>query len=415
MIWTLMKESIKFAFGSLWGNKLRAFLSLLGIVIGVFSIILVLSAVSSLQKNVENSFNSLGSNVVFVGKWPWDGMGPDYPYWKYLKRPNPNPREIEYIFERSSVIADIGFRAQRTVSASHRDQKASSLQLMGISHAYDKVRPLDIEEGRYFTEQESRMGKNVTILGNDTKEALFGSNPAIGSSIRINGKVYEVIGVLKPEGSGFIGGFNDGACFVPINNFKALFNLKSLAIYSEIVVMPKEGISMDVLKSELTGTMRGIRKLKPMEEDDFSLNETSILTQMTASIFAILNIVGWVIGMFSIFIGGFGVANIMFVSVKERTSEIGIQKSLGAPRKFILWQFLIESMVLSSVGGVIGLLLVFVATFVITQSFGFDMSLNAQNAGIGIFLSTLTGMVAGIVPAYSASRMDPVEAIRGGK
>src|SRR5690606_18937857 len=148
---------------------------------------------------------------------------------------------------------------------------------------------------------------------------------------------------------------------------------------------------------------------------DFSLNETSILTQMTASIFAILNIVGWVIGMFSIFIGGFGVANIKFVSVKERTSEIGIQKSLGAPRNFILWQFLIESMVLSSVGGVIGLLLVFVTTFVITQSFGFDMSLNVQNAGIGIFLSTLTGMVAGIVPAYSASRMDPVEAIRGGK
>lgn len=415
MILTLMKESIKFAFGSLWGNKLRAFLSLLGIVIGVFSIILVLSAVSSLQKNVENSFNSLGSNVVFVGKWPWDGMGPDYPYWKYLKRPNPNPREIEYILERSSVIADIGFRAQRGVSGSHREQKVSSLQLMGVSHSYDKVRPLEISEGRYFNEQESRMGKNVTILGNDTKEALFGSNPAVGAKIRIEGKVYEVIGVLKPEGAGFIGGFNDGACFVPINNFKSLFNLESMANYSEIVVMPKEGIPMDVLKSELTGTMRGIRKLKPMEEDDFSLNETSILTQMTASIFAILNIVGWVIGMFSIFIGGFGVANIMFVSVKERTTEIGIQKSLGAPRKFILWQFLIESMVLSSVGGILGLVFVFITTIVITKFLGFDMSLNIQNATIGIFLSTLTGMIAGIVPAYSASKMDPVEAIRGGK
>lgn len=415
MILTLINESIKFAFGSLWGNKLRASLSLLGIVIGVFSIILVLSAVSSLQKSVENSFNSLGSNIVFVGKWPWDGMGPEYPYWKYLKRPNPNPREIEYILERSSVVAELGFKAQNSVSTSYRDQVANFVQFIGVNHTYNNIRPIELESGRYFSEQESRNGKNVVILGADVKNALFGPENGLNKTIRINGRVYEVIGIMKPEGSGFIGGFNDGAVFTPINNFRNLFNIKSMAVFSEILVKPKDGVNMTALKSELEGTLRGIHKLKPIEDNDFSLNETSILTQMTDAIFKILNIVGWVIGMFSIFIGGFGVANIMFVSVKERTPEIGVQKSLGAPSQFILWQFMVESVFLSLLGGIIGLFLVFIASVLVTKFFNFEMELNLQNASIGILLSTITGMVAGIIPAYSASKMNPVDAIRGGK
>lgn len=407
-----MKESVRFALGSLWANKLRTSLSLLGIIIGIFSIILVLSAVSSLKKDVENTFNSLGSNIIFVGKWPWDGMGPDYPFWKYLSRPNPNPAEVEQLLKRTSIVGDMAYRAQYTVKVNQRNNAVEGVQMMGISHSFERLRPMDFEAGRYFSDQESRSGKAVAILGYDCKEGLFPGENAVGREIRINGKVFEVIGSLANEGGGLMGGFNNSAVFVPVNQFRQMYNLSSRNVFSEILVTPKPGISNAAIKDELTGAMRSIRKLRPVEEDDFSLNETSILTQMTESTFQILNVVGWVIGMFSIFIGGFGVANIMFVSVKERTAQIGVQKALGAPRRFILWQFLIESVVLSLLGGLIGLFVVFTTTYIITNYFNFAISLNFQNAFIGVFLSAITGMISGIIPAFTASRLDPVEAMR---
>lgn len=412
MFASLIKESIRFALGSLWGNKLRTFLSLFGIVIGIFSIILVLSAVNSLEKNIEGTFNSLGTNVVFVGKWPWDGMGPDYPYWKYMKRPQPSPAEVELIRRRASSVADVAFRSQFGTNGAYKDMSAENIQLMGISYEFDRLRPLDIEQGRYFTEQESRYGKNVAILGVETAQALFPDGGGVGKTIKLNGKNFEVIGTLAREGQGLLGGFNDQAVFIPLQSYRSMVNLNSSNVFSEILVQPKPGISNEGIMDELRGTMRSIRKLRPTEDDDFALNETSILTQMTEATFAVLNIVGWIIGMFAIFIGGFGVANIMFVSVKERTNIIGIQKALGARRSFILWQFLVESVVLSLLGGLAGLGLVAAAAWIVTTNFDFEINMSAQNALIGIILSVVTGMVAGIIPAWMASRLDPVEAIR---
>lgn len=412
MFVSLIKESIRFALGSLWGNKLRTFLSLFGIVIGIFSIILVLSAVNSLEKNIEGTFNSLGTNVVFVGKWPWDGMGPDYPYWKYMKRPQPSPAEVELIRRRASSVADVAFRSQFGTNGAYKDMSAENIQLMGISYEFDRLRPLDIEQGRYFTEQESRYGKNVAILGVETAQALFPDGGGVGKTIKLNGKNFEVIGTLAREGQGLLGGFNDQAVFIPLQSYRSMVNLSNFNVFSEILVQPKPGISNEGIMDELRGTMRSIRKLRPTEDDDFALNETSILTQMTEATFAVLNIVGWIIGMFAIFIGGFGVANIMFVSVKERTNIIGIQKALGARRSFILWQFLVESVVLSLLGGLAGLGLVAAAAWIVTTNFDFEINMSAQNALIGIILSVITGMVAGIIPAWMASRLDPVEAIR---
>lgn len=412
MLISLLRESIRFALGSLWSNKLRTFLSLFGIVIGIFSIILVLSVVNSLEKNIEGTFNSLGTNVVFVGKWPWDGMGPDYPYWKYMKRPNPSPSELDLIRKRASSVADVAFRSQFNTNATYKDQSAQNIQLMGISYEFNRVRPLDIEQGRYFTEQESRYGKHVAVLGVETASALFPDGGALGKTVKLNGTNFEVIGTLTREGQGLLGGFNDQAVFVPLQTYRGMVNLNSMNVFSEIVVQPKPGVSNAGIMDELRGTMRSVRKLRPSEDDNFALNETSILTQMTATTFAVLNVVGWIIGMFAIFIGGFGVANIMFVSVRERTNIIGIQKALGARRSFILWQFLVESVVLSLLGGVAGLMMVLLAARVATVAFDFEINMSLQNASIGIILSVITGMLAGIIPAWMASRLDPVEAIR---
>lgn len=412
MLISLVRESIRFALGSLWSNKLRTFLSLFGIVIGIFSIILVLSVVNSLEKNIESTFNSLGTNVVFVGKWPWDGMGPDYPYWKYMKRPNPSPSELDLIRKRASSVADVAFRSQFTTNATYKDQSAQNIQLMGISYEFNRVRPLDIEKGRYFTEQESRYGKHVAVLGVETASALFPEGGALGKTLKLNGINFEVIGTLAREGQGLLGGFNDQAVFVPLQTYRGMVNLSSMNVFSEIVVQPKPGVSNAGIMDELRGTMRSVRKLRPSEDDNFALNETSILTQMTATTFAVLNVVGWIIGMFAIFIGGFGVANIMFVSVRERTNIIGIQKALGARRSFILWQFLVESVVLSLLGGIAGLMMVLLAAKVATVAFDFEINMSLQNAFIGIMLSVITGMLAGIIPAWMASRLDPVEAIR---
>ena len=199
---------------------------------------------------------------------------------------------------------------------------------------------------------------------------------------------------------------------MPLQTYRGMVNLSSMNVFSEIVVQPKPGVSNAGIMDELRGTMRSVRKLRPSEDDNFALNETSILTQMTATTFAVLNVVGWIIGMFAIFIGGFGVANIMFVSVRERTNIIGIQKALGARRSFILWQFLVESVVLSLLGGIAGLMMVLLAAKVATVAFDFEINMSLQNAFIGIMLSVITGMLAGIIPAWMASRLDPVEAIR---
>ncbi len=412
MIFKLISESFLFALSSLITDKLRTFLSLLGIVIGIFSIILVLTAVDSLEENIESSIDSLGSDVVFVSKWPWDGMGSDYPWWKYLSRPNPSEDELDYIRERSEAIGQIAFRSQITTTIKHKDQFVESVDIQGVTYEFRDVWNLAIEKGRYFTEMEGRMGKNVMIMGSGVAEAMFPRQNPVDKMVTARGRKFQVIGVLKREGEGILGGFNDNAVFIPLVNYKTIANLNNPDLFSEILVKAKPGITNAQLKDELTGIMRAVRRIAPGAENDFSLNETSILSNSTKQIFAILNIVGWIIGGFSIFIGGFGIANIMFVSVKERTQLIGIQKAIGAKRYFILIQFLTESLVLSLMGCVVGLVLVYLVTLFSGSFISFKLILHFNNVMVGVIISTIVGLLAGIVPAYTAARLDPVEAIR---
>jgi putative ABC transport system permease protein len=412
LFFTLLKESIYFALHSLNANKLRTFLSLLGITIGIFAIIIVFTIVDSLENNVRKSIQSLGDNVVFVQKWPWS-FGSEYPWWKYMNRPVPAYDELFDIQKKSETAEAVAFRigARRTIK--HKSNIINNASVAGTSYDFYKIKSFDIPYGRYFTENEVSAGYNVAVIGFRIAEGLFPNEPdPIGKEIKINGHKAFVIGVFKKEGESVLGNSMDNQVIVPYHFAHLFMDVKSENSDPYIAVKAKPGITNAQMIDELTGILRGVRKLKPMADDNFALNETKLLSKGFDVLFDVIGIAGWIIGGFSILVGGFGIANIMFVSVKERTHIIGIQKSLGAKNYFILMQFLSESVFLSLIGGVLGLLLTFFLTFSLADSIDMEINLTRSNIILGITISVLIGIISGFVPAYSASQLDPVEAIR---
>lgn len=411
---TLIKESIFFAFGALLANKLRTFLSLLGITIGIFAIITVFTIVDSLEKNLRDSIDSLGSDVVFVHKWPWT-FGPDYPWWKYMNRPLPKADEATIIRKKLKSATAVAFHVNGRKTVKNGNNSIENVTVSGVSYEYDKIKAMEFEEGRYFTEMESEAGRSKCVLGNAVAAALFrqGEN-AIGKTVKIFGRNITVVGVLKREGESLLGNSMDAQVLVPVNYVRNFIDLNNENIDPYIAVKALAGVSNEQLKDELTGIMRGVRKLKPGADDDFALNETKLLSQNFDGLFDVMGLAGAIIGGFSILVGGFGIANIMFVSVKERTNLIGIQKSLGAKNFFILIQFLSEAVFLSLLGGLLGLGVVFLITLFAEQWFGMEITLSISNVILGLTISFLIGVIAGFIPSYGASQLDPVEAIRSG-
>jgi putative ABC transport system permease protein len=408
----LLKESFLFANDSLRQNKLRTFLSLLGVTIGIFTIISVFSAVDTLRNNLQKTVDKLGSNSIYVQKWPWI-MNEDSPWWKYLQRPDPKLREFDELQKRSQTALAMSYEIDidsRTVK--YRSNTVDGAQISAASQDHDKTWNFDFEDGRYFTGLESRAGSPVTVIGYEIAQDLFPSGGAVGKQIKIMGRYVTIIGVFKKEGSNRFGLSNDKKILLPLNFAKDIIDVQNSNYGPHIVVMGKPGISSEEVESELRGLMRSIRRLRPGEDDDFALNETTVVTNQLDLVFGVLHTVGLIVGAFSILVGGFGIANIMFVSVKERTNIIGIQKSLGAKSYFILLQFLIEAMFLCLMGGVVGLILVYGGTFIIKGIFDVQVVLDIKNIIIGIGTSLTIGVISGIIPAYFAARMDPVEAIR---
>ncbi len=408
---TLFKESFLFAVQALITNKLRSFLSLLGITIGIFAIISVFTMTDSLEKKLRDSVKSLGDDVVYIQKWPWT-FGPDYPWWKYMSRPVPNIGELGEVQKWSQKGDAFAFMVSANGTAKYKSSSVENASMICISHDYDKIRSFVIIEGRYFTEGESASGKPICIIGNTISEGLFGSLSPIGKEIKVRGSKLTVVGLLKKEGESMLGNNVDSQILIPINYARNLIDLRNDRFEPMIMVKAKVGVSNDELIDELTGIMRAIRKLKPMADDSFALNQTSMISGQVNDLFDVVGIAGWVIGGFSILVGGFGIANIMFVSVKERTNLIGIQKSLGAKNYFIMLQFLSEAVLLSVIGGLIGLLLIYAGTFVVESALDMEVQLTRSNIILGITISALIGVVSGFVPAYTASQLDPVEAIR---
>ncbi len=405
----LLYESLLFSINALVINKVRTLLSLLGITIGIFSIIAVFTVFDSLEGAIKSEINSLGSNVMFIQKWPW-AMGGDYPWWKYYQRPEPTVKEMEELQKRSNTVEASTFMFDIRKTVYFAKNSMENIPVVAVSHDYNKVMDFDLQDGRYFTNLESHSGKNVVIIGSDISEELYRGLDPVGRKIKIFGRKLDIIGLMKKEGESVFGSSRDNYVLLPVNFARNLVDVRNIG--TTIITMAKPNISNEQMKDELTGIMRSIRKLPPKAEDNFAINETDIINKGFDSLFAVIAMVGWMIGGFSLLVGGFGISNIMFVSVKERTNQIGIQKSLGAKNEFILSQFLFEAIFLSIIGGIVGLIIVYILTFVFSSMFNFDLVLTFKNIMIGVLVSAFIGLISGFIPAWSASRLDPVEAMR---
>lgn len=409
----LIWESLKMAVQSVTVNRLRATLSLLGITIGIFAIIAVFTIVDSLETNIRESVNSLGSDVLYVEKWPWaPPEGEEYAWWKYMNRPLATFDEFEYLgkhakgAENSAFIAYVGRRID------YGNNTIDGAGIMGATEGFKDIRSFELEKGRYFSPMEVKAGRNVTVIGSTIAQKLFeGANP-LGKSIEIFGSKVLVIGVVEKEGKGtFSGQILDDVAMLPMGFFTNYIDIRREFANPQIWVQAKPRVGVEELTLEVTQLLRSYRRLKPLDEDNFAINQTSIINNQLDQLFAVLKIAGFFIGIFSIIVGGFGIANIMFVSVKERTHIIGVQKALGAKKYFILLQFLFESIMLSVVGGIVGLFIVFMLAIAITASGDFSVYLTMDNIVLGIGISSLIGLVSGIFPAWQGARMDPVVAI----
>jgi putative ABC transport system permease protein len=394
-------------------NKLRTFLSLLGITIGIFCIIAVLTVTNSLESNIRSGLQALGDDVVFVQKWPWEG-GPDAPWWKYMNRPEPVFKELKYIQEKvhSSSAAAFAYSSNNK-RVEYKDDYMEGVDFMAVTADYDKVQQISITNGHFFTGTENDGSSNVIILGANIWEGLFGTaEAALGKTVNISGRPTKVIGVLKKKGSSMLDVVNyDNVVIVPYKYGRTIVDERR---YADPYILVKAAPTSTVaeMKDELRGAMRALRRLRPTVEDDFSLNEITSASDDLNSIFGAINLGGGFIAIFALIVGGFGIANIMFVTVKERTNIIGLKKAVGARKNVILLEFLLESVVLCVIGGGIGLLLVFLGTVIANFMMDFVITLTLSNIILGVSISAIVGMVAGFIPAYFAARLDPVVAIR---
>ena len=409
----LLKESFGFAMNALQNNKLRTLLSLLGVTIGIISIIAVLAAVDSLDRKITQDLSSLDKNTIYLMKF---SFGPsDIPQWKREQFPNVKYDEYTYMKGAMTNTDQMGYQIfTRREPIKYDSKTVSDVNIVPASHELIDIQGLEFERGRFYNESEANSGSTVIVLGNEIAKSLFEDSEPIGKNIRLYGKRFTIIGVLKKQGAGLFGDSDDTSAFIPVNFVRQLYGDNNSSLVNVIIFKPQKGVDMEAYKGEISQKLRGFRGLKAGEIDNFFVNVFSGFTDLIDGILGQMNLVGWVISGFSLLVGGFGIANIMFVSVKERTNLIGIQKSLGAKNRFILFQFLFEAVILSVIGGVIGLLLVWIIALIVTKALDFEFVLGMGNILLGTGLAALIGLVSGILPAIAASKLDPVEAIRTG-
>lgn len=410
----VIKESFLQAFQQLMTNKLRSFLSLLGIMIGIFCIIAVKSAIDSLEDNVRKSFDKLGNDVVYVTKLPWN-EDPDNNFWKYSRRPNPGFKEYKALsenLETAKLTTYSFFIGRKTVK--FKNNNVENIVCVAVTGDYDQFHNLEYTAGRFFSPSEYSLGMNRIVLGYTVAKELFGDNDPIGREVKLLGRNMTVVGVLKETGKGLINIYNyDQVILIGFELARSMVNVKPNSPWAgNLQIKAADGISEKQLKDDITINMRKLHYLKPKEENDFSMNSASMFAEDINSIFAALNGAGLVIGGFALIVGIFSVANIMFVSVKERTNIIGIKKALGAKQWVILLEFLIESVVLCVLGGLMGLILVWLVLKGMSAISDFEMYVSFANMIVTLIVAVIAGVVAGVVPALQASKMDPVEAIR---
>jgi putative ABC transport system permease protein len=408
IVWT----SFKMALQEFRSNKLRTFLSLLGITFGIFCIISVLSTISSMQAAVNNDLKSFGVKTIYIDKWQYSG-GPDFPWWKYVKRPVPKFEEAKLLRMKVPDAMHVDFEIDNQGNVDYDDNSLSGVNYYGNTEDFDKIEQVTVGAGRYFQQADFDRGTPYIVLGYRIAQRLF-TMPyrAVGKSVKLkDGKLAIVIGVIEKQGQSLINGWDFDNCILLTYNFmRQIFREE----YSnpKILAQGDSIITSTALAEEIRGAMRSIRKLSPTQDDNFAVNNIDNFSKFLAPIFAGMNIGGWAIAALSLLVGMFGVANIMFVTVRERTSQIGLKKAIGAKRGSILMEFLLESAFLCIIGGLIGMAAVFILTLVFSSMFDFRVYIPLNIILLAVSICLLTGVLAGIVPAFIAASMDPVVAIR---
>ena len=415
----LLQESVIFAFSQLKTDKFRTFLTLLGVSIGIFSIVAVFSAVDALKDNVRKGFESFGSDVVSISKWPYAGEDEygnsdnlaEYKWWEYMRRPAPTVQDYKFLRANAETAEAVAMEIQFYKTLKYRRNSISDCSVKAVTYDWCKISEINLESGRYFTEDEINAGMPVGIIGYDVWQELFNGDDPIGKKVKTGGRDIIVIGVFEKQGESMvdIGGNTDLSVLIPMDVGRYMVNLRwaDVSIYAR----PKAGVQQQDFCDELMVLMRSHRRLSPSDKNNFSINKMTFLMDIVGGLLTMVNTVGWVIAGFSLLIGGFGIANIMFVSVKERTNIIGIQKALGAKKYVILTQFLTEAVFLSLAGGAIGILLVCVGILVIPPTAMFTMHITVQNIISGLIVSSIIGVISGISPALTAANLNPVDAI----
>ena len=408
----ILGSSLNLTWQEFKSHKVRTMLSLTGVAFGIFCIISVLATVNSLEYQVQKDIKALGSNTVYIDKWVYAG-GPDYPWWRYVKRPSPSHEEMLLLKQKVPAAANVAFNINTNSYVGYEDDVINSVNYYGITDEFVKIQPVEVGLGRYLQPADYDFAANVVVMGYTIAETLFGkAEKAVGQTVVLKtGKRALVVGLIKKQGKSFIGGWEyDNSILMPLDFMKEMVREKNSN--PVIMVQGKESVPMAQLRDELSGAMRSIRKLKPTQEDDFALNDIDAFSSFASEIFGGINKGGWAIATLSLVVGMFGVANIMFVTVRERTSQIGLKKAIGAKRSMILTEFLLESAFLCIMGGLFGLLIVFLLTLASQAIFGFAVFIAPSILILAVTICIIVGVLAGIIPASIAAKMDPVVAIR---
>jgi putative ABC transport system permease protein len=410
-LFRILWNSFKMAVQELKNNKLRSALSLLGIAFGIFCIISILATVNSLEGKIHSDLQSFGNNTIYLDKWQYGG-GPDYPWWKYIKRPEPKYEEMVFIKQKSSLAGNVCLFAENTANASYGDNILSNATIYCTTEDFNKIQDIEVDNGRYFSEMDFERGTAVAVIGYEYANMLLGNaEKAVGKTIHLNGKALYIIGVIKKQGKSILEGFEYDKCIlVSYKFFASTYNVRYCN--PKIMVQGKPNIASKDLAEDLRGVMRQLHRLSPKAEDDFAVNDINKLGEEISKVFGSINLAGWFIAGLSLLVGGFGVANIMFVTVRERTSQIGLKKAIGAKRSTILTEFLLESAFLCIIGGALGLLFVWLITLAISSVVPFPVFIAPSILILAVSICVIIGLLAGIIPASIAARMDPVVAIR---
>ena len=398
----LFFENFFISLSAVFANKTRSILTALGIIIGVFSVTMMGTLISGLDKTFESSMSMLGRDILYISRYEWFG---DMEWWEVRNRPRMRTEYVQKVKQRSKYALAVAPVMQRGASLSY-GEKETRTEIFGTNEDYMKTITANIVEGRFFSQNEDRSGSRVTIIGFGIKEAFFGEKNPIGEYIKIDNEKFRVIGVLEKQGK-FLGLFSvDNQAILPIGAYNRIFSKRGWMRLS--IKIPEKKIEEGL--DEIYSVMRHIRGLKPNQKNDFAINQTKAFEKNYNMLKIAIGGTGTFITLLSLIVGGIGVMNIMFVSVKERTREIGVRKAIGATKGMILGQFLMEAISICLIAGLLGLMISYVFSILLNQVF--PSTLDMRLAGFSIFISILVGVISGIIPSYRAANLDPIDSLR---